>query len=214
MESISSFSSTKLSSVFHAPRYPRRLVVLNVQTHAKLVANTLTDNRTTLDVENETSSYAFKSNRKLVNVQWFRSMNSLDRPFSLLFCNVVDELIDNFIKKSSRPFVDPRFILVDNFAAVQETVPTKCLSVRGTLFACLNDVYIRNGPNPNQLPQSSYHLFDGDKMLHSLRINNNRAIFCSHFIYTYKYVEEHIAGSSVMPNVFSGFNGIADMARG
>ncbi|KAH9321151.1 hypothetical protein KI387_015790 [Taxus chinensis] len=215
MESIASSSSTKLSSVFHTPRYPRRLVVSNVQTPAKPTASTLTDNRATLDVENhETPSYALKSSKKPVNVQSFRSVNSSDRPLAALFCNAVDELIDNFIEKPLRPWVDPRFVLAGNFAPVRETAPTECLSVRGTLPACLDGVYIRNGPNPRHLPRGAYHQFDGDGMLHSLRINDGRATFCSRFVRTYKLVEEQHAGSSVMPNVFSGFNGVAGMARG
>lgn len=52
-------------------------------------------------------------------------------------------------------------------------------------------------------------------MLHSIRISKGRATLCSRYIKTNKYIVERDAGSSVLPNVFSGFHGItATTARG
>ncbi|KAM3397354.1 hypothetical protein P3S68_000866 [Capsicum galapagoense] len=52
-------------------------------------------------------------------------------------------------------------------------------------------------------------------MLHSIRISEGKATFCSRFVRTYKYSIKHESGSSVLPNVFSGFNRlIASAARG
>lgn len=111
--------------------------------------------------------------------------------------------------------MDPRYVLADNFAPVDELPPTECEVIQGTLPLSLNGAYIRNGPNPQFLPRGPYHLFDGDGMLHSLRISNDRAVFCSRYVKTYKYTLERDAGHSVVPNVFSGFNGLtASAARG
>lgn len=114
-----------------------------------------------------------------------------------------------------RPSVDPRYVLSDNFAPVDELPPTQCQVVEGFLPTCLNGAYIRNGPNPQFLPRGPYHLFDGDGMLHSIRISDGKATLCSRYVKTYKYTVENKNGFSVVPNVFSGFNGLtASAARG
>ncbi|KZV45235.1 Nine-cis-epoxycarotenoid dioxygenase 4 [Dorcoceras hygrometricum] len=52
-------------------------------------------------------------------------------------------------------------------------------------------------------------------MLHSIRISGGKAKLCSRYVKTYKYKVEREKGFSVIPNVFSGFNGLsASAARG
>ncbi|KAL9670897.1 hypothetical protein QQ045_008458 [Rhodiola kirilowii] len=129
--------------------------------------------------------------------------------------NLLDSMINNFVDPPLRPSVDPRHVLSDNFAPVEELPPTKCQVIKGSLPSCLYGAYIRNGPNPQFLPRGPYHLFDGDGMLHSLRISKGQATFCSRYVRTYKYTVEKAMGSPVIPNVFSGFNGLtASAARG
>jgi len=111
--------------------------------------------------------------------------------------------------------VDPRIVLAGNFAPAQETAPVACPKVEGTLPACVDGIYIRNGPNPRYVPRGGHHLFDGDGMLHAVRIKDGRATFCSRFVRTHKFVQEEMAGGPVVPNVFSGFYSLgAAMARG
>ncbi|XP_010530392.1 PREDICTED: probable carotenoid cleavage dioxygenase 4, chloroplastic [Tarenaya hassleriana] len=130
--------------------------------------------------------------------------------------STVDEVINRFIDPPSRPSVDPRHVLSDNFAPVlDELPPTECEVVYGSLPPCLDGAYIRNGPNPQFLPRGPYHLFDGDGMLHAIRIHGGRPTLCSRYVKTYKYTVESEAGAPVFPNVFSGFNGVtASAARG
>ncbi|XAR69206.1 Zeaxanthin 7,8-dioxygenase [Bertholletia excelsa] len=129
--------------------------------------------------------------------------------------NAFDDIINNFIDPPLRPSVDPRYVLSDNFAPVDELPPTECSVIEGSLPPSLDGAYIRNGPNPQFLPRGPYHLFDGDGMLHAIRIFGGRATLCSRYVRTYKYTIEKEAGSSVLPNVFSGFNGLtASAARG
>lgn len=98
---------------------------------------------------------------------------------------------------------------------MDELPPTECEVIEGVLPSCLDGAYIRNGPNPQFLPRGPYHLFDGDGMLHSIRISNGKATFCSRYVRTYKYLTEREAGTNVLPNVFSGFNGlVGSAARG
>ncbi|XP_010439749.1 PREDICTED: probable carotenoid cleavage dioxygenase 4, chloroplastic isoform X2 [Camelina sativa] len=128
----------------------------------------------------------------------------------------VEDVINTFIDPPSRPSVDPKHVLSDNFAPVlDELPPTDCEIIHGSLPPSLNGAYIRNGPNPQFLPRGPYHLFDGDGMLHAIRINDGKATLCSRYVKTYKYNVEKQTGAPVMPNVFSGFNGVtASVARG
>lgn len=98
---------------------------------------------------------------------------------------------------------------------MDELPPTECQVIQGSLPSCLDGAYIRNGPNPQYLPRGPYHLFDGDGMLHSIQISQGKPILCSRYVNTYKYAIERDAGSPILPNVFSGFNGLtASAARG
>ncbi|KAK8603913.1 hypothetical protein V6N13_096379 [Hibiscus sabdariffa] len=102
-----------------------------------------------------------------------------------------------------------------NFAPVNELPPTECEVIQGALPSCLDGAYIRNGPNPQYFPRGSYHLFDGDGMLHSLRISQGKATLCSRYVKTYKYTTERSLGSPVVPNFFSSFSSLpACIARG
>ncbi|KAL8521449.1 hypothetical protein ACS0TY_011824 [Phlomoides rotata] len=129
--------------------------------------------------------------------------------------NAFDHFINNFVDPPLKPSVDPRYVLSDNFAPVDELPPTQCEVVEGALPPALDGAYIRNGPNPQFLPRGPYHLFDGDGMLHAITISKGNATLCSRYVKTYKYKIERERGFSVIPNVFSGFNGLsATAARG
>ncbi|XWS62273.1 hypothetical protein CRYUN_Cryun07bG0196100 [Craigia yunnanensis] len=98
---------------------------------------------------------------------------------------------------------------------INELPPTECEVIQGSLPSCLDGAYIRNGPNPQYHPRGPYHLFDGDGMLHSLRISQGRATLCSRYVKTYKYTTERNMGFSVVPNFFSSFSSLpACLARG
>ncbi|MQL86616.1 hypothetical protein Taro_019163 [Colocasia esculenta] len=138
-------------------------------------------------------------------------------------CNALEAIIDNFIDPAAhRPSVDPRHILVDNFAPVGKLPLTPCPIVGGRIPRALTGgAYLRNGPNSQHLPWGPHHLFDGDGMLHALLLSPSSfdddgvapATFCSWYVHTYKYLLEHDAGTPVMPNVFAGFHGIGGLAR-
>lgn len=146
-----------------------------------------------------------------------RPQPSTTLPAGALF-NALDDLINNFIDPPLRPSVDPKRVLSDNFAPViDELPPTKCQIEHGSIPPCLDGAYIRNGPNPQFLPRGPYHLFDGDGMLHCLHVSQSgkSATLSSRYVHTYKYNIERRAGHPLIPNVFSGFNGLtASAARG
>lgn len=106
-----------------------------------------------------------------------------------------DVFISTFLDLPLRPSLDPKQVLSGNFAPVDELPPTPCEVVEGALPSCLDGAYIRNGPNPQFVPCGPYHLFDGDGMLHLIRISPGKATLCSRYVKTYKYIVEHDNGS-------------------
>ncbi|XP_074283414.1 putative carotenoid cleavage dioxygenase 4, chloroplastic [Silene latifolia] len=126
--------------------------------------------------------------------------------------NKLEDIINRFIDPIRCSSVDPTLVLSQNFAPVGELPPTECEIVEGELPSCLDGAYIRNGPNPQFIPHGPYHLFDGDGVLHAIRISNGKATLCSRYIKTYKYRIEHEAGTSIIPNVISGCNGLLGFA--
>ncbi|XP_059289043.1 probable carotenoid cleavage dioxygenase 4, chloroplastic isoform X1 [Lycium ferocissimum] len=139
----------------------------------------------------------------------------LEPSFPEVILNACDDFIDTFINPPRHPSIDPKYVLTNNFAPVDELPPTECEVVKGSLPPCLDGAYIRNGSNTQYLPRGPFHLFDGDGMLHSTRISQGKAIFCSRYVKTYKYMVEKEAGFSIIPNLFSDFNSLmASVSRG
>ncbi|CAM8903955.1 unnamed protein product [Rhodiola kirilowii] len=121
----------------------------------------------------------------------------------------IEELIHTFLDLPLRPSIDPKYVLTGNFAPVHELPPTECEIEYGSIPAFLDGAYIRNGPNPQFHPTGPYHLFEGDGMLHSIRIFKGKATLCSRYVLTHKYLAERKVGSTVIPNFYSSFNGIS-----
>ncbi|KAJ9556318.1 hypothetical protein OSB04_010932 [Centaurea solstitialis] len=134
-----------------------------------------------------------------------------DQSLPATILNAFDNIINDFIDPPLRHSIDPRRVLSNNFSPVNELPPTDCEISEGALPSCLNGVYFRNGPNPQFLPRGPYHLFDGDGMLHAIRISKGKATLCSRYVKTYKYNIEREAGFPIVLNVFSGFNGETDL---
>ncbi|KAL6533671.1 ccd4,nced4 [Orobanche hederae] len=119
----------------------------------------------------------------------------------------LDQLISTYLDSPIHPSVDPKHVLVGNFAPVDELPPTACQVVAGTLPTCLDGgAYIRNGPHPRFIPCGPYHLFDGDGMLHAIKISKGKATFCSRYVKTYKYAVERKMGYPFFHSVFSSFS--------
>ncbi|MBA0650631.1 hypothetical protein Goklo_018024 [Gossypium klotzschianum] len=119
----------------------------------------------------------------------------------------------NFIDPPLNPSVDPTHVFEGNLAPVDEMEPTDCEVIEGELPLCLNGVYIRNGPNPQLQPCRALNLFEGDGMLHSLRLSNGKATYCNRYVKTYKYLVEKEVGFPIFPNMLSGLYGLLDVAR-
>ncbi|KAI3735968.1 hypothetical protein L6452_15496 [Arctium lappa] len=150
----------------------------------------------------------------LNNEKRIRKSVTVDQSLLSMIFIAFDDIINKFIDPPLRDSVNPRHVLSDNFYPVEELPPTNCEVSEGMLPSCLDGVYFRNRPNPQFLPRGPYHLFDGDGMLHAIRISKGKATLCSRYVKTYKYNIEKDAGFPIIPNFLSGFNGLtASVAR-
>ncbi|KAG0605587.1 hypothetical protein M758_9G071000 [Ceratodon purpureus] len=88
------------------------------------------------------------------------------------------------------------YLLSDNYAPVEEMAPTTDLPVIGTIPACMNGMFARNGPNPKFKPLGGYHWFDGDGMIHGLNIKDGKATYVARYVQTAKLQQEERYGAS------------------
>ncbi|CAH9092012.1 unnamed protein product [Cuscuta europaea] len=105
----------------------------------------------------------------------------------------------------------PLHYLSGNFApAPEETAPCKDLPVIGQLPECLNGEFVRVGPNPNFTPVAGYHWFDGDGMIHGLRIKDGKATYVSRFVKTSRLKQEQFFGGAKFMKIgdLKGFFGL------
>ncbi|MBW4645652.1 MAG: carotenoid oxygenase family protein [Goleter apudmare HA4340-LM2] len=84
-----------------------------------------------------------------------------------------------------------------NFAPVREEITTDTLPVIGQLPAELSGMFVRNGPNPQWSPIGKYHWFDGDGMLHGVRISNGQATYRNRYVQTAGWKIEQEAGKAI-----------------
>ncbi len=88
-----------------------------------------------------------------------------------------------------------------NFAPVHKEITTDTLKVIGELPSDLSGMFVRNGPNPQWKPIGKYHWFDGDGMLHGVRINNGKATYRNRYVRTRGWEIEHEAGKALWSGI-------------
>jgi carotenoid cleavage dioxygenase len=92
--------------------------------------------------------------------------------------------------------------LADNFAPIGDEIEVGELKVTGAIPSALSGLYLRNGPNPMFEPLGQYHWFDGDGMLHGVRIENGKATYRNRWIRSRGLEVEKSAGRAI----FGGMN--------
>ncbi|XP_042061398.1 carotenoid 9,10(9',10')-cleavage dioxygenase-like [Salvia splendens] len=104
----------------------------------------------------------------------------------------------------------PLHYLAGNFGPVDETPPLADLPLHGLLPECLNGEFVRVGPNPRFAPVAGYHWFDGDGMIHGMRIKNGKATYVSRFVKTSRLKQEEYFGGSKFMKIgdLKGFFGL------
>ncbi len=111
--------------------------------------------------------------------------------------------------------------LEGNFAPVHEEITVDDLKVIGELPAGLSGMFVRNGPNPQFPPIGQYHWFDGDGMLHGVRISNGKASYRNRYVQTRGFKIERdenraiwagILGPSQPNNPYGPYKNVANTA--
>ncbi|WYM03575.1 MAG: carotenoid oxygenase family protein [Gloeotrichia echinulata CP02] len=97
--------------------------------------------------------------------------------------------------KETTTVVNP--YLDGNFAPVGEEITADTLQVIGQLPPDLSGMFVRNGPNPQWAPIGKYHWFDGDGMLHGVRIRNGQATYRNRYVRTNGWTIEQAAGKAI-----------------
>jgi carotenoid cleavage dioxygenase len=96
---------------------------------------------------------------------------------------------------SANPYLEGRY------APVAEELTVDRLEVVGTLPEELDGVYVRNGPNPRFTPPGRYHWFDGDGMLHAVRLRDGRAAYRNRWVRTRGFAREAAAETALWSGV-------------
>lgn len=116
------------------------------------------------------------------------------RPSGGLLSWLID-IVEKIVVKGLSPHSKkPPHYLLGNFAPVEETDPNPHLTIEGHLPQCLNGEFVRVGPNPKYTPVAGYHWFDGDGMIHGLRIKDGKATYVSRYIKTSRLKQEEYFG--------------------
>lgn len=111
--------------------------------------------------------------------------------------SLVIDLAEKIVVRSLYGSAKPLYYLAGNYApAEQETPPHKDLPVLGNLPKWLDGEFVRVSPNPKFAPIAGYHWFDGDGMLHGLRIKDGKAAYVSRFVKTSRLKQEEFFGAS------------------
>ena len=58
----------------------------------------------------------------------------------------------------------------------------------------MSGVFVRNGPNPQLRPTGGYHWFDGDGMVHAVRICHGSASYMNKYVKTQRFMKEKDLG--------------------
>src|SRR5215213_11391378 len=100
-------------------------------------------------------------------------------------------VMDNNVSTAANLFLE------GNFGPVHEEVTVDDLTVIGKLPPDMDGMFVRNGPNPQFPPIKNYHVFEGDGMLHGVRIREGRASYRNRYIRTPYWKAENAAGRAL-----------------
>ena len=88
-----------------------------------------------------------------------------------------------------------------NLAPVGDELDVESCAVTGEIPPRLRGSFIRNGPNPMFEPLGSYHMFDGDGMLHGVTFGDDRVSYRNRWIRSRGLGAEIAHGSGVYPGL-------------
>ncbi|MCU0655370.1 MAG: carotenoid oxygenase family protein [Polyangiaceae bacterium] len=109
----------------------------------------------------------------------------------------------------------PNPYLLQEHEPVAAEMSVEGLRVTGVIPAELNGMFARNTPNPQFPPQGRYHWFDGDGMVHGLRLEDGKASYVNRWIRTSGFEAEKAEGAPLWTGIMEPVkaNGLKDTAN-
>ncbi|KAM7270458.1 hypothetical protein ACFE04_029672 [Oxalis oulophora] len=140
-------------------------------------------------------------------------LNFFQRVASIALDMAENALVSRELQYPLPKTTDPSLQISGNFAPVPEQPVTHALPVTGTIPECINGVYVRNGANPLHEPLAGHHLFDGDGMVHAVKVDNGCASYACRFTETTRLKQERELGKPVFPKAIGELHGHSGIAR-
>ena len=121
------------------------------------------------------------------------------------YAKTVDELseaLDILDSMQANELEDNPFIHGNYAPVAQEQRGLELEAVSGALPKELDGMFVRNGPNPIPRQMSKrYRWFDGQGMLHNIRIKHGQALYSNTYVKTPRYIHEAAVGKEVFLRV-------------
>eukprot|EP01095_Lingulamoeba_sp_RSL-Kostka_P016220 TRINITY_DN785_c0_g2_i1.p1 TRINITY_DN785_c0_g2~~TRINITY_DN785_c0_g2_i1.p1 ORF type:complete len:560 (+),score=206.38 TRINITY_DN785_c0_g2_i1:97-1776(+) len=92
--------------------------------------------------------------------------------------------------------------LENNFAPVDKERFDKGLEVKGEIPESIRGEFVRNGPNPQNIPSGGYHWFDGAGMINGVMFNDDGTVnYVNRMVRNYRYELEKKRGNAEIPRL-------------